>query len=156
MKTPCELPGLSCFQGKPITTISTAWLPVNNMTHKLIMAPSLLPLFSSLLPLTLSHSITPMAATPPVWCPAHIPSAAHSFQSRSHLNDSGGGQMRQMLLFFWSGGLSWRTLGEVRENYTHRCSALTSEKLQLNTFLEQAASAMPGALVKSLWHPLCC
>lgn len=27
---------------------------------------------------TLSHSITPLTATPPVWCPARFPSAAHS------------------------------------------------------------------------------
>lgn len=87
MKTPGEVPGLPCSQGKPITTIGPAWLPVNIVTHKLIMPVSLLPPFSSLLPLTLSCSITPMTAAPPAWCPAHFPSAAHLLQSRSPLHD---------------------------------------------------------------------
>ena len=89
MKTPSEVPGLSCAQGKPITTIGAAWLPVNNMTHKLIMPLSLLPPPSSLLPRTLSHSITPVTATPPARCPARSPSAARSLQSGSRSTDSG-------------------------------------------------------------------
>lgn len=133
MKTPSEVPGLSCSQGKPITTISPARLPVNNMTHKLIMLLSLLPPFCSPLPLTLSHSITPMTATPPVRCPAHFPSAALSFQPRSHLSDSGVGQMCQVFFEVGVGGgvgFGRRTLGR-----SVRKLALTSaQSLQVGSY----------------------
>lgn len=126
MKTPSEIPGFSCSQGKLITTISAAWLPVNNMTHKLIMPLSLLHLFSSLLPLTLSHSITPMTATPPAWCPTHFPSAAHSFQSGSHLNDRGRGGQTHQAFFEVGGG------GPQLEN-TWRITLTSAQPLQVSS-----------------------
>lgn len=89
---------------KNIITISPAWWPVNNMTHKPIRhlpAASNCPQF-----------ITPMTATPPVWPPANFPSAAHLFQSRSSLNDRTGAPK---WFLKWRGGtLSWRVLGEGR------------------------------------------
>lgn len=64
MKTLSQVPSLSCSQGKPISTISAAWLPVNNMTHKLIMPISLLPCFP---PCCLVLSPTPsLSCLPPL------------------------------------------------------------------------------------------
>lgn len=42
MRAPGEVPGLSCSRGKAISPTGAAWLPVNNVTHKLIMLVSLL------------------------------------------------------------------------------------------------------------------
>lgn len=59
MRAPGEVPGLSCSRGKAITSTGAVWLPVNNVTHKLIMLVSLLTRFS----LPAAPRLTPMTAT---------------------------------------------------------------------------------------------
>lgn len=61
MRAPGEVPGLSCSRGKAISPTGAAWLPVNNVTHKLIMlvsllTPLLLPAASRLTPMTVASS----------------------------------------------------------------------------------------------------
>lgn len=154
MKTPGEVPGLSCSRGKPITTTGAAWLPVNNMTHKLIMPVSLLTPFSSLLPPARSHSITPMTATPPpVWCPAHFPSAAHSFQSRSPLNDVAE-EHQALLERACEGGVG--SAGSVGEFSVRRQKMTFNNASHAQSSLCSAPErTVPGALVKTVSHPLC-
>lgn len=160
MKTPSEVSGLVCSRGKPITTIIAAWLPVNNMTHKLIMPLSLLPPSSSLLPLTRSHSITPMTATPPAWCPAHFPSAArtHPEPDRTWVT-VGVGRCVKCFFFFLIGGVQQENSWEKWD--THQCSKLTSEPPPLYHFFppffwSRLPAPLPVPLVKSIWFPLCC
>lgn len=62
MRAPGEVPGLSCSRGKVISPTGAAWLPVNNVTHKLIMlvsllTPLLLPAASRLTPMTVASPI---------------------------------------------------------------------------------------------------
>lgn len=62
MRAPGEVPGLSCSRGKAISPTGAAWLPVNNVTHKLIMlvsllTPLLLPAASRLTPMTVASPI---------------------------------------------------------------------------------------------------
>lgn len=128
MKTPAEVPGLSCSQGKPITTISAAWSPVNNMTHKLIMPLSLLPPFPPCcLPLHLSHDCHLSCV---VSCSLSICGSLTPI--RITLGRQQG--WADAWSVFWSGGLAWRILGEMTENDAQQCSALTSKQLQLYTF----------------------
>ena len=154
MKTPSEVPGPSFAQGKPITTVSAAWLPVNNMTHKLIMPLSLLPPFPSLLPLARSHSITPVTATPPVWCPARFQSAGSLVPMRLALEWQWG--WADVSSAFWSvcggGGVDFWEKWD-----TCHCPELTSEPPQHCTFFPGAGCQCHArCLVEKKQHLLLC
>lgn len=150
MKTPAEVPGLSCSQGKPITTISAAWSPVNNMTHKLIMPLSLLPPFPPCcLPLHLSHDCHLSCV---VSCSLSI------CGSLTPIRITLGRQ--QGWADAWSVFLKWgpRLENSWRNDRKWRSTMLSTYKQAVTAlyFLEQAASTLPGALAKGIWHLLCC